>query len=45
MIKIPECLAFERCQAKKADCEVCQELTIPEWTKHVKKILKKAGSS
>ena len=35
---IPECPAYEVCRAKNAGCEVCLELSVEEWRKHVKRV-------
>ena len=42
MATIPECLAFEFCRALKSSCDVCLELDLQAWKKHVKKVLRKA---
>ena len=36
---IQECLAYEKCREKKADCSVCLELSVDEWREHVRAIL------
>ena len=41
MPTIGECPAFEHCRAAGASCDVCLALTVPEWKKHVKKVLKR----
>jgi len=38
---IPECPAYHRCRAKQVGCEVCLELSVEEWRKHVKKVMRK----
>lgn len=41
MVSIGECPAFEHCRTAGASCDVCLALTVPEWKKHVKKVLKR----
>ena len=36
---VKECLAYEKCREKKADCSVCLELLVDEWREHVRAIL------
>jgi len=40
--KIPECPAYEMCRAKKASCEICEELPVDKWREHVKRVMEKA---
>ena len=36
---IPECSAYEVCRAKQAGCEICRELPVNEWKRHVRIVL------
>ncbi|MFA5379850.1 MAG: hypothetical protein WC455_29090 [Dehalococcoidia bacterium] len=38
---IGECPAFDSCQEAGVSCHVCLRLSVAEWKKHVKKVLKR----
>ena len=41
MPTIGECPAFDICKKTKLSCDVCLQLSVAEWKKHVKKVLKR----
>ena len=41
MPTIGECPAFEHCRTAGTSCDVCPQLSVAEWKKHVKKVLKR----
>ena len=41
MPAIGECPAFEHCRTAGTSCDVCLQLSVAEWKKHVKKVLKR----
>ena len=41
---VPECPAYEICRGLRIACDICMRLEIPDWQKHVKKVLKRGAN-